>query len=45
MPENKRLRALADVIELAAGTPTIESDCRKATSFLQYLKPFVAGAD
>ena len=45
VPENKRLRALADVIKLAAGTPTVFSDYRKTTSFLQYLKPFVAGAD
>lgn len=45
VPENKCLRALADVIKLAAGTPTIFSDYRKITSFLHYLKPFVAGAD
>ena len=45
MPENKRLRALANVIKLAAGIPTIFSEYRKITSFLQYLKPFVAGAD
>ena len=45
VPENKRLRALTSMMAMAAGTPTTFSAYQAATSFLQYLKPFIAGAD
>jgi len=45
VPENKRLRAMASLMTMAAGTSMAFSDYQAATSFLQYLKPFVAGAD
>ena len=45
VPENKRLRALTTVIDMSAGVAMSFADYRSATSFLQYLKPFVAGAD
>jgi len=45
VPENKRLRALTSMLAMASGEPTTFSAYQAATSFLQYLKPFVADAD
>jgi len=45
VPENKRLRALATVTKMAAGVSMPFADYRANASFLQYLKPFVAGAN
>ena len=45
IPNNKRLRALEDLSNMAAGIPMEFTEYRKATSFLQYLRPFATGVD
>ena len=45
VPENKRLRALTSLMSMASGAPMTFAAYQSATSFLQYLKPFIAGAD
>ena len=45
VPENKRLRALTSLMAMAAGSSMTFSAYQTATSFLQYLKPFIAGAE
>ena len=45
VPENKRLRALTSLMAMAAGSSMTFTAYQTATSFLQYLKPFIPGAD
>ena len=45
IPNNKRLCALEELSTMAAGTAMDFASYRKATSFLQYLRPFVTGVD
>jgi len=45
IPDNKRLRMLTAIDSLAAGASPSFAEYRSTVSFLQYLKPFVAGAD
>lgn len=45
VPENKRLRAIRDLLSICAGNVMSFSAYRSITGFLQYLKPLVKGLD